>query len=198
MVTANDRVLDWISQTTQIDNSCINLLQDMELGQEEGDFFESQNQDVSQEELSAHLDPVPLSRQNKKWGPVAGTRQSSWLFGNEGKSMLQLAQELAQKKYLEKVVPASSKVTGISSSNLFEVISPYKFIDIANIMGIDTSIVINNRASPVDDDIIPVKNSSHVHLKGPDYDEDFPDALGWSSIKKKTRRGKHRMIDSFK
>jgi phosphatidate phosphatase PAH1 len=60
MVAANDKVMDWINQTTQIDNSCINLLQDMELGQEEGDFYESQAQDLSQEELSAHLDPVPL------------------------------------------------------------------------------------------------------------------------------------------
>jgi hypothetical protein len=112
--------------------------------------------------------------------------------------MFQLAQELAQKKNLEKVVPASSRVTGNSSSNPFEVIFPYKFIDIANTVGIDTSLVISELTSPDDDGIIPVKNSSHVHLKGPDYDEDFPDALGWSSIKKKTRRGKHPMTDSFK
>jgi hypothetical protein len=112
--------------------------------------------------------------------------------------MLQLAQELAQKKNLEKVVPASSRVTGISSSNPFEVISPYKFIDIANTVGIDTSIVINNLASHVNDDLISAKSSSPANLKGPDYDEDFPDALGWSSIKKKTRRGKHPMTDSFK
>jgi hypothetical protein len=74
--------------------------------------------------------------------------------------MLQLAQELVQKKNLEKVVPASSRVTGNSSSNPFEVISPYKFIEIANTVGIDTSLVINEPKSLVDEYNIPAKKYS--------------------------------------
>jgi hypothetical protein len=43
MITANDKVVDWINQTTQIDSSCINLLQDMDLGQEEGDSMKAKH-----------------------------------------------------------------------------------------------------------------------------------------------------------
>jgi hypothetical protein len=189
-------VLDWITQTTQIDNNCISLLEDMELCQEEDIFYDSQIQDLSQMELTVHLDPVPISKQAKKWGPVAGTRQSSRLSNNEGKTILQLAQELAQNKTLEKVVPASSRVTGTSSSNPFEVISPYSFMDIANIVGIDTSLVNCDRKSPVLDNNFTAKNTIPAHLKGPNYDDEFPDALRWSSIKRKTRRDKHPKIDS--
>jgi hypothetical protein len=37
-LSANDKVLQWINQTTNIDKSCINLLQDMELYHEEDVF----------------------------------------------------------------------------------------------------------------------------------------------------------------
>jgi hypothetical protein len=195
-MATNDKVLDWITQTTQIDNSCISLLQDMELCQEEDVIYDSQIQDLSQMELVVHLDLVPISKQAKKWGPVARTRKSSRLSNNEGKIVLQLAQELAQKKTLEKVVPASSRVTGTSSSNPFEVISPYSFMDIANTVGIDTSLVNCDQKSPVLDNSFPANKTIPAHLKGPNYGDEFPDALCWSSIKRKTRRGKHPMTDS--
>jgi hypothetical protein len=147
-------------------------------------------------ELDVHLEPLPLSKQVKKWGPVAGTRQSSRISNNEEKTVMQLAQELAQKKSLEKVVPASSRVAGTSNSNSFEVISPYRFMNIANTVGIDTSLVDCEQKSPVVDNCIPTKITTSAHLKGTSYDDDFHDALSWSSIKRKTRRGKHPMTDS--
>jgi hypothetical protein len=106
-VAANDKVIDWINQTTKINNNFIHLLQDMELCHEEDVFYDSQIQELSQMELTNQYENVPPPKQIKRWGPVAGTRQSSRLSHNEGKTVLQLAQELAQKKTLEKVVPAS-------------------------------------------------------------------------------------------
>jgi hypothetical protein len=46
-------------------------------------------------------------------GPMCGTRPSSRFINNECKTLLQVAQELAIKKTLEKVIAASSKLKGI-------------------------------------------------------------------------------------
>ncbi|KAM0922371.1 hypothetical protein ACQ4PT_006289 [Festuca glaucescens] len=175
-VPANEKVLNWINQTTKIDKNCTNLLQDMELCHEDDVFYEGQEQEISQMELNSQAATVSLPNQLKKWGPIAGTRQSSRLAHTEGKTVMQLAQELAQKKTLEKVVPASSKVSGIPNSNPFDAISPYKFQDIANTVGIEISPIDNNIDTPV---VVkqPVTYIPSVHLEGASYDDNFPDAL---------------------
>jgi hypothetical protein len=157
----------------------------MELCHEEDVFYDSQIQELSRMELTSQSDIVSHPNQVKKWGHVAGTRQSSRLIHTGGKKCMQLAQELAQKKTIEKVVPASSKVSGISNSNPFDAISPYKFLDISNTVGIEISHVDKNFTSS---DVVKqavTNTTSIVHLEGASYDENFPDALGWSSIKKK-------------
>ncbi|KAM0853599.1 hypothetical protein ACQ4PT_050966 [Festuca glaucescens] len=155
-VSAKEKVLSWIHQTTNDDN-CINLLQDMELFHEEDVFFADQEHEISHMELSKQATNVPQANTLKKWGPVAGTRQSSRFTNNEGKAVMQLAQELAPKKTLEKVIPASSKIS-------------------------DKNVTIPT----VSEIHVPVIHTSTVnHMEGDSYDDDFPDALGWTSIGKK-------------
>ncbi|KAM0909710.1 hypothetical protein ACQ4PT_014648 [Festuca glaucescens] len=73
-VPANEKVLHWINQTRNIDNKCINLLQDMELCHEDDVFYEGQEQEISQMELTSQAANASLPNQNKKWGHVASTR----------------------------------------------------------------------------------------------------------------------------
>jgi hypothetical protein len=57
----------------------------MEPCHEEDVFYDSQIQELSQMELTSQSDTISQPKQVKKWGPVAGTRQSSRLTHTEGK-----------------------------------------------------------------------------------------------------------------
>jgi hypothetical protein len=74
-------VLSWLTATRE-EEKCVNLLKEMELAQEEEKFF-YMDPDESLEPMQqmTSINPLQQPQQNdaqqKKWGPIFNTRQSS-------------------------------------------------------------------------------------------------------------------------
>jgi hypothetical protein len=156
--------------------------------------------------------------ETKKWGPVHGIRQSSRFTNIEGKTMLQLAQEITKKKTLEIIFLAASKLKGITKQNPFDILANSSLRGMANTRGVvipsleETESISSECFLPLDvnskstEKLVAdlIRNSSldiepqADHPKDETYNEDFPDALNWSQLGKKHRRGKHPMKSMFK
>jgi hypothetical protein len=187
------------------EDACVNLIQEMELANENSLYYEDPDKELSQEELLNH---EPEGEKNKerekksKWGPVLGARQSARFADKEGKTMLQKAQEITTRRNLEKTSVASSKLKGIAQQNPFSTIATSNLVLMANTVGVaipsleECSSVISvhsNNALPSSS----VSPSPSSPLGVESYEDDFPDAIGWSVVGKH-RRGKHPKKNSLK
>jgi hypothetical protein len=78
--TGRDKVIDWLTAAGDEDG-CVNLLKEMELAQDEDDFFYMEPDEPTevQQETTANqqLQHQQNDQQKKKWGPIFNTRQSS-------------------------------------------------------------------------------------------------------------------------
>lgn len=104
------------------EEQCFSLLRDMELVDEDGQFaYDNEEADeslldgeeveekIEQEAPEKMTSDAPPVVQQKKWGPVFGTRQSD-RTQNHGKTILELAQEKQMIKNLEKPPPSRNQV----------------------------------------------------------------------------------------
>lgn len=122
-----ENLLGWLASGTPDTENCYSLLRDMKLVEDGGHFSLEETEGcwvngaqhtaneivASDKRQCVQADPIDMqkSKKSKTWGPVVGTRQSSRLQCNAGKSILELAQENKKKKYLE--IPASSTFKGM-------------------------------------------------------------------------------------
>jgi hypothetical protein len=63
------------------------------------------------------------------------TRQSARFTNNEGKTIMQLAQEITKKKNLEKQNPAVAKLKGMANYNSFDVLANENLRGMAHTVG---------------------------------------------------------------
>lgn len=80
------------------------------------------------------------AKKQKKWGPIEATRNCDRINVN-GKIVLEIAQELKKKKYLEIPRKYHSKLQGIISKKPFSIDQQDKLINNA----LDIGVVINDK-----------------------------------------------------
>jgi hypothetical protein len=123
---ARRELLSWLSSDNPDEEKCYKLLRDMEVINEDGYFaYDDSDPLIDLSETSSdvlappatlcndkrpmepsHQDDGQKIKKNKTWGPTHGTRQSSRIQGNAGKTIMDLAKENKKKQNLEVPVPS--------------------------------------------------------------------------------------------
>ena len=175
-------ILSWLVTDSTDEDKCYDMLREMKVVNEEGYFCYDQdpvgfNMDAiaaaEQDTMMDSPDPVvndeiaddQAHKRSKIWGPVHGTRQCERLQKYEGKSILQMAQEVKKRKDM---TPAASKLKGITDPNPFSLLQLPHLKFIANPVGllVDESTCFGSADESVDtaqaEDTVHVTVSSSV------------------------------------
>jgi hypothetical protein len=118
--TGRDKMMDWLTAAGD-EEGCVNLLKEMELAQDEDDFFYMEHDESTgvQQEMTANQQlQSQQNDQQKKWGPIFNSRQSIRIVLKD-KTIMQQAQLMKMKKNLEVPAPATSKLKGNDKQNPF-------------------------------------------------------------------------------
>uniref|UniRef100_A0ACD5W4D7 Uncharacterized protein n=1 Tax=Avena sativa TaxID=4498 RepID=A0ACD5W4D7_AVESA len=111
------KVIDWINARGEDEDSCANLLREMELVQEvDEEIFFLENDKGQSLPIVQGQDAQDklVSKSSKQWGSVFNTRQSARVL-NTRQTVLQMAQQVQKKKNLECPIPAASKLKGLEA-----------------------------------------------------------------------------------